>query len=269
MSNQTKIGLLLGLGVVLLVGIIISDHLATQSQSDITDSAATLADLGERNPTGQSIKSRELFYMPVPAPAPEVAQATPANGAALADSHNNLVPTAIAFNSEPTTPAPLIAGGPDTTHSQALVAVPVAPEITQAVPVPAPAMRTYTVKAGDTLSIIAAATLGSRTRWQEILEANKQTLTSPKSLRVGTVLNIPAAGTTLPMAQAVAPTPARTPVVARTYTVKKGDLLGSIASKELGSSRRVADLVGANKKILAKGDKTVLRIGMVLNIPAQ
>lgn len=269
MSNQTKIGLLLGLGVVLLVGIIISDHLATQSQSNITDSAATLVALGERNPTGQPDKNRQTFFIPVPDAGAHAGEAP------IVQTDDRGPVTAMVFNSEPTAPSPLIANGPDAAPPQQLVAAaPTVPETPRMVlPAPAPAtavvaaMRTYTVKTGDTLSVIAANTLGSRNRWQEILDANKQVLTSPKALRVGTVLSIPGSGAAAAVAQAPAPTAA--PVVARTYTVKKGDLLGTIAARELGSSRRVKDLVVANKKTLPRGEKTMLRVGMTLNIPAQ
>lgn len=48
---------------------------------------------------------------------------------------------------------------------------------------------TYTVKSGDTLETIAAATLGKKSAWKQIVEANPGL--QPTSLRIGQVLAIP------------------------------------------------------------------------------
>jgi LysM repeat protein len=52
--------------------------------------------------------------------------------------------------------------------------------------------RTYTVQAGDTLSSISLKVLGSRSRWQEIYNANRDQLPKPESLHIGQVLKLPA-----------------------------------------------------------------------------
>lgn len=49
--------------------------------------------------------------------------------------------------------------------------------------------RTYTVRAGDTLSAIAARLLGNAKRWPEIAKANS--IRDPRALRVGQVLRLP------------------------------------------------------------------------------
>lgn len=51
--------------------------------------------------------------------------------------------------------------------------------------------RFHTVEAGDTLSAIALATLGSANRYPEIFEANKPMLTDPDLIYPGQVLRIP------------------------------------------------------------------------------
>jgi len=56
---------------------------------------------------------------------------------------------------------------------------------------PAPA-KTYTVKAGDTLSGIAKATLGSAGAYMQIFELNKDQLTDPDKIQPGQVLRLPA-----------------------------------------------------------------------------
>ena len=51
--------------------------------------------------------------------------------------------------------------------------------------------RTYTVKAGDTLSGIAKAQLGNASDYMKIFEANKDQLSDPDRIKPGQVLNIP------------------------------------------------------------------------------
>lgn len=51
--------------------------------------------------------------------------------------------------------------------------------------------KEYVVQSGDNLSYIAEVTLGSRDRWREIYDANKDKLSSPDALVVGQKLRIP------------------------------------------------------------------------------
>jgi nucleoid-associated protein YgaU len=53
------------------------------------------------------------------------------------------------------------------------------------------AERTYTVKAGDTLSKIAKERLGDANAYMEIFNANKGLLTDPNKIKPGQVLTIP------------------------------------------------------------------------------
>jgi nucleoid-associated protein YgaU len=56
----------------------------------------------------------------------------------------------------------------------------------------AAAGKNYTVKAGDTLSAIAQANLGSAARWNEIYELNKALIGSnPDAIKAGMVLILP------------------------------------------------------------------------------
>ena len=56
---------------------------------------------------------------------------------------------------------------------------------------PATAARTYTVKAGDTLSAIAKEHLGSAGAYMKIFELNKDQLTDPDKIKPGQVLKLP------------------------------------------------------------------------------
>jgi nucleoid-associated protein YgaU len=51
--------------------------------------------------------------------------------------------------------------------------------------------RTYTVKAGDTLSAIAKEHLGNANAYMRIFEANRDQLSDPNKIKPGQVLRIP------------------------------------------------------------------------------
>jgi nucleoid-associated protein YgaU len=69
----------------------------------------------------------------------------------------------------------------------------VAPPAASAAPASAaPVGRTYTVQAGDTLSKIAKAQLGSAGDYNRIFDANRDQLSDPDKIKPGQVLRIPA-----------------------------------------------------------------------------
>lgn len=55
----------------------------------------------------------------------------------------------------------------------------------------APAAKTYTVKAGDTLGAIAKEHLGSAGAYMKIFELNKDQLSDPDKIKPGQVLRLP------------------------------------------------------------------------------
>jgi nucleoid-associated protein YgaU len=67
----------------------------------------------------------------------------------------------------------------------------VAPQA-QAVGTSGAAARTYTVKAGDTLSKIAKEHLGDAHAYMKIFDANKDQLSDPDKIKPGQVLKLPA-----------------------------------------------------------------------------
>jgi nucleoid-associated protein YgaU len=56
---------------------------------------------------------------------------------------------------------------------------------------PSPSSKTYTVKAGDTLSRIAKDHLGSAGHYMKIFDLNKDQLTDPDLIKPGQVLRLP------------------------------------------------------------------------------
>ncbi|MDP6409194.1 MAG: LysM peptidoglycan-binding domain-containing protein [Planctomycetota bacterium] len=138
-------------------------------------------------------------------------------------------------------------------------------------PAPVAEGAAYVVQAGDTLSEIAQAALGSARRWPEIVELNAGV--TPDSLRVGIRLRLPVGRTPQPTIASVSqPAPAaRTrvepllgvPASDRTHVVAPGEVLSVIAQRELGSARRWREIVDLNPGL----NPDRLAVGTVLALP--
>ena len=141
---------------------------------------------------------------------------------------------------------------------------------------------TYTVASGDTLGGIAKKTYGKETAWTAIQAANPGV--NPNNLKVGTVLQLPAADQ-LPAGEQVAAagksrgaTRASTPpakkggskstgTTGRRYTVKNGDTLWKIAKAEYGTATKAnVDRIREANSIGSDGS---LKAGQSLTIPAK
>lgn len=128
-----------------------------------------------------------------------------------------------------------------------------------------PKLGTYTVVKGDTLGGISQKLLGSSKRMNEILNANRGVLNNADEIRVGMKLKIPGGS---PVRSSSKTTPEPTPASAskpKMYTVVKGDTLGAISQRLLGSSKRMDEILEANRGVLDDADE--LLVGMKLKIP--
>jgi nucleoid-associated protein YgaU len=129
-----------------------------------------------------------------------------------------------------------------------------------------PAGPQYTVQKGDSLIRIAARTLGSGDRWTEIQALNAGL--DPKRLRPGMKLVLPATarlekgGSASPARSAPKPKAAATGT--KTYVVRSGDTLTSIAARLLGDGDRWRELVAANPGL----DPKRLYVGKSIRVPA-
>jgi LysM repeat protein len=128
---------------------------------------------------------------------------------------------------------------------------------------------TYTVRSGDTLSVIARR---HGVSIATLAQANN--LTNPNALRIGQVLTIPSAAGSSAVAAPVISAPAATtpaapaaapaaPVTAGGYyTVAKGDTLSGIARRH---GTTIAKIMQANRMTTAQAHK--LSIGQKIIIP--
>jgi LysM repeat protein len=121
----------------------------------------------------------------------------------------------------------------------------------------------HTVAAGESLSGISLAKLGSTDRWGEIFALNRDTVAQPELIEVGQVLDIPGMAPEVP---AVAPVQDVAPPAAQPHTVAPGESLSKISQAELGTSERWVEIYAVNRTTIASPD--VLHVGQVLDIPA-
>ncbi len=110
--------------------------------------------------------------------------------------------------------------------------------------------RTYTVKRGDTIDLIASRN-GVST--QELLKANKMTSRQANNIRAGQKLTIPGTG-------AAETSSSRN----RSYTVRRGDSVAKIAAQ---NGVTVQELLAANKMTARQADK--IHAGQKLVIPGK
>ena len=133
-------------------------------------------------------------------------------------------------------------------------------------PQPQPSLQKYVVQAGDTLSEIAQAQLGSSKRWREIIELNPGV--DSAHLHVGQRLELPGKSTVAQRSDSrTQPRREQRPIQgaskAGQYVVQPGDTLSGIAQAELGSARRWKSIVDANPGL----DPQRLVVGQSLRLP--
>ncbi len=304
MTRETKVGLLVGLGIILLVGIIVSDHLsvvqrqnpadlthfADQTQQSVAPDRAVDHDDGRsilgaypdqtgvpQKPTAAPRVTRPTRPLPMPArvrpsepPRRMLAPPTPDRRVAQSRSRTaaavpTLSQTGIARQMIGTTSSRSQAAGTDTSVD----ALPSQPLI-------------HYVKTGESLWQIAQQYYGNGEFWRVVAQANPKAVGSNGSVRVGVRLVVPnkAALSTRPgdpRASADRQNPSRLPVQSATpqtgatasserfYTVQANDSLSKIAADVLGEPDRWEDIYNANRKVLDHPDQ--LKVGQRLTIP--
>ena len=136
----------------------------------------------------------------------------------------------------------------------------------------------HVVEKGDTLTAIAHRYYGSSSTRivSAVFEANRSVMNCPDVVVVGSTLCLPVAESILPQdhtpgarrrdASAQPTEPADRPEPSyRWYTVKEGDLLGTIAQRELGSSKRWKEILALNEDVCS--DARRLPYGVRIRIP--
>ena len=242
MTRENKLALVIGFGLMLFVGILVSDHFSAQRFDP-----ATVAQAEE--PAQVDVIQLETFGEQALAPV------SPAPGSVdLAINGNSQIPGAPAAG-ELTVISPNDPAGP--------VALAVETAVTDGTPV-----RFHKVKKGDTFWQIAKREYGDGSLGEKLKDYNKAVAPDAARLAIDSELRLPplevlkpgaasaAAGEAVAVAKPVAP---RAPA---TYTVRKGDTAYAIARKQ---GVKVADLLQQN----GIKDPAALKPGQSIRIPSK
>jgi nucleoid-associated protein YgaU len=243
MTRENKLALVLGFGLMLFVGILVSDHLAA--------SKAPKVEMG-------STRRNQEIIQPMPAGAADEGMVIFGNGERILVRAEKPRGSGA---SEPVAPpqAPLPQQAQQSDEPVARTA-----------PVPGPAaqpVRAYVVQEGDSFAAIARREYG-RTSLGERLAAYNGV--HPRSLRVGASIKLPPVEDLDPRldartASARAQSDAQSAPGSREYTVRRGDSLFAIAERELGRGSRWEELKRFNEDVLKGRDS--LTPGMQIRIP--
>lgn len=257
MTRENKLALVVGFGLILLVGILISDHFSaarTQQAAELTQVADPLDHSRWEDPELIAIGTGTLA-------GPGGAAHQPALGGSLEYSYDEYD----AEDVRPLDPTTRPAAGPPAAIEMGGSApgVGLNPAQSQALP-----FRFHDVRSGESLTSICRRYYGDASLLDELSRFNG--LANPNMLREGRRLRIPDAADlvrgrpagSIPSARGQAQAEA-----ARTYTVREGDSLSEIAQRLLGSARFYQAIYESNRDVLRSPDD--IRAGMVLKIPRE
>ena len=267
MTREAKIGLLVGLAFLLVIGLLLSDHVTSVSReppAPLTSSAGHIR-------TGLAAPGGRMTQVVLP-PEPVAEPAVP-----YVDAPEAEVSAEVAADVwvEPQATAEAVPADVDPFAELRVVAAtagePVEdvaePDVEPVAPVDdvgAVDVIEYAARPGDSLGRIAARFLGRDTpaNRARIIALNPSLAAAPHWVVAGRSYKLPAdagaAGVVAPeTVEAAKP---------RTYTVASGDSLSQIAQRQLGSTSRQSEIVALNRDVLADPDR--LQVGTVLRLPA-
>ncbi|MBX3317098.1 MAG: LysM peptidoglycan-binding domain-containing protein [Phycisphaeraceae bacterium] len=299
MTREHKLALIIGFTLILIVGVLVSDHLSGQRELKLAsvavdDERSTLG-LGEAispvlrwaeqnareiapaariEPSPASADAQQIAQTQIVPPEPVVAEpAFMVIEQGLQQTSRNNLEQAIRRAGTSTD------SGADRS-TQATPETRVADRPAQSVD--PKDVQIYRIKEKDSLYSIARATYGDANLWKALAAFNEGRVGADGTVRVGATIKLPpkhALTGELPTpAQARAseakpepkaapkttPTPA-TVNAGTTHKVAKGDSLSKLAERYLGSKARADEILAANRDKIS--DPNQIRIDMVLRIP--
>jgi nucleoid-associated protein YgaU len=289
MTRETKIGLLVGLAFIIVVGILLNDYRSTSTDpkpATLSEAGANVrqsvttpgapAVQGDQAPRAQ-VPTRGDLAPRRPGPPVRIVEVGPGNSLAgeeriASDDRGPSLPPIDAFGKPSTGRAPgdLVAQHPqdfervgDTARNQPPVTPP----------------KSYLAESGDTVSRIASKLMtggNSKANREALIKANPSLQTDGNVVYLGKTYVIPSAGAAAQATDATAGKPATpappsfaTPPAAVPntvwYTVKENDNLWRIAAHELGDGNQWTAIRDLNKDVL-KGGETV-KANMRIRLP--
>ena len=184
MTRENKLAMVVGFGLLLFVGILVSDHFSTVQRQET-------ANLVGNTDRARGNGSRPISITAVPmagATAVQPAEVMPTNvpsdlrAVSNKNSSETVAPTANP-NVRPIPNVPYVEQG----------IAPATIEIAKTVKVQEgePGVRLHPIAVGETLYSICAAAYGDSSLWKALAEYNKKALPNPEKLRKGVTLRLP------------------------------------------------------------------------------
>lgn len=289
MTRESKLALIVGFGLILFVGILVSDHFSSGQRQE---AAHLLAQRGAAR-AGRGAISIE----PLPAAASTVnvsrrsePQVTEVDDQPSQAGHAPTAPGARDHRDEEAGRSGdgrrEIVIGPERTPQGDPARQETAPPRTPEQVADA-GVRLYPVKEGETLYSICASQYGNGALWQALAAYNKAAVPNPARMRKGVTLKLPpievlrpgrgGAASDAGAASLDTPTPSRgasaveqpgtTPITraSDSYEVQRGETLSDIARRKLGSPNRWSDIAKLNEDVIR--DPHALKPGTVIRLP--
>jgi nucleoid-associated protein YgaU len=242
MTRENKLALVIGFGLMLFVGILVSDHFSAQRFDPATVAQA-------EDPAQVDVIQLETFGEQALAPV------SPVPGSVdLAMNGNSQIPGA-------PTAEEIVVISPNDPAGPMELAVETA--VTDGTPV-----RFYKVKKGDTFWQIAKREYGDGSLGEKLKDYNKAVAPDAARLAIDSELRLPPldvlkpGAAAAPAGEAIAAAKPAAPRAPATYTVRKGDTAYAIARKQ---GVKVADLLQQN----GIKDPAALKPGQSIRIPSK
>jgi len=283
MTRETKIGLLVGMGFIILFGIILSEA-GSRRRAMIAPQYAATGSIGDPAPrTELAVLAQDSFTLIAEADqAPEeTADQTALARRPLPDT--SAPRRSAASSSARPAPTPALEDSPPPGSETVAVLEP-APQTKQAKPTPnepiippaqpASTMAVYVVKKNDNLTKIARHVLGAASpeAIQAIYEANREDLKNINHLCVGQQLRIPKSLDAAAQPRPAPSKPAGNGLAKRSesaytwYQVRQKDTWSSIARSQLGDRARWRELYELNRGKFPNPNR--IRPGVRVKLPA-
>ncbi len=249
MTKENKLALVVGFALILLVGILVSDHFSaarTQQSADLLPAEDPLVHDQRRDP--------DLLRFSPPRPR-FPAQAT----GRLASREEPIADRLESASSEMATlRMPDLQSAPLPTPNRGPGQL------------AAPAMQFHEVRSGESLTTICEQHYGQASMVASLAAFND--LPDPDLVQVGIRLRLPplaeltSRGGGSRAAESAPTSPQTSAGRSATYTVQEGDVLSLIAQRRLGSARRWRELFELNRAVIADPDH--VEVGVVLMLPS-
>ena len=255
MTRETKVGLLVGLGMILLIGIIVSDHLSVVSQQEAF-TPTHFAEQAQRSLNGDSPAATTPGMrqdMAAEAPAP---QAPVPLAEELRQPPRDTMTTDLTAEQPPRQTYPMRAYALDSRDGR-----PSVQEMVTQVPGASDTAATQVTPPGADPRLAMLGQSGDFTSVRHELDRGTPGATMPGSETLRFRETVPA-----PRDESVRPAPPP-PAVAQpaTYTVKPGDSFSKIAREHLGSDSRWREVFELNRDKVESPE--ALQAGMEIRLP--